>query len=308
MNLAELSYQTSQTKQVDFDSFWCKRIAESHLQPLALITKPRPYTVPDVEVYDVYFDGFRNSRIHGVYVKPKEVKGPAAVMFHGYNWNTLQPHHTFKYVLQGIPVLQLDVRGQNILSPDQNVYENGGSAGWMLLGIMNPDQYYYSYVYMDSYRSIEVVKELSGQAEIVVEGSSQGGALAIASAALHKDIKLVCADIPFLTNIEQTVNLAADGPYQELQHYFKVHDPLYRTKASVFATLSYIDCMNLASDVSCPTLLGIGMKDAACPPLGAFGLYHHLHGEKQMRVYPEYGHELPPVHEEEKLRFLSEFF
>jgi cephalosporin-C deacetylase len=54
----------------------------------------------------------------------------------------------------------------------------------MTLGILDPDQYYYSQVYMDAYRSVDVVLELSGKSAVFVEGGSQAGALATAVAAL----------------------------------------------------------------------------------------------------------------------------
>ncbi|MCD7034606.1 acetylxylan esterase [Metabacillus sp. GX 13764] len=306
--LSELkAYKPQQTKEQDFDSFWDARIEESAGMPLNVSAEKRDYAVPGVEVYDLYFDGFRNSRIHALYVKPlhTNAEAPAAVMFHGYNWNGFVPHHAFKYAVQGIPALLVDVRGQNLLSPDSNTYENGGSAGWMTLGIKNPDNYYYSHVYMDACRSVDVIRELSGKTAVIAEGGSQGGALTIAAAALQKDLLLACADIPYLTDFRRSVELATEGPYNEIYHYFKVHDPLHQTEELIYKTLSYVDCMNLASRISCPVMLGIGLEDNICPPSTGFALYYHLEGKKEIKVYPECAHGLSPLHEEEKLAFIA---
>ncbi len=308
MPLEELQhYKPAQTRQDNFESFWKKRIEENSQYPLNIEVMERVYPVPGMRVYDIYFDGFRNSRIHGVYVAPEstETDTPAAVIFHGYNWNTLQPHYSFKHVIQGIPVLMVEVRGQNVLSPDRNHYGNGGPGGWMTLGLMDPDQYYYSLVYMDCFRSIDAVRELSRKRSVFVEGGSQGGALAIAAAALQDDILLALADIPFLTHFKRSVELSSEGPYQEISHYFKVHDPLHQTEEQVYQTLSYVDCMNMASMIECPVLLSAGLEDIVCPPSGAFALFNHLGGPKEIRAYPEYAHEVPAVHEEEKLKFMS---
>jgi cephalosporin-C deacetylase len=313
MNLFDLpleqlqNYQPAQTKMPDFDVFWDLRIEENQQYPLEILSQEREYAVPGVKVFDIYFNGFRNSRIHGVYVTPSDVVAntPAAVIFHGYNWNTLQPHYAFKYTVQGISVLLVEVRGQNLLSPDRQQYDTGGSAGWMTLGILDPDQYYYSQVYMDAYRSVNVVRELSGKSGVSVEGGSQGGALAIAAAALQKDLVLALSDVPYLSHFERSIKLATAGPYQEIYHYFKVQDPLHKTEEKVYQTLSYIDGMNLASRITCPVLLGVGLEDTVCPPSSSFAIYNYLSGVKQIRVYPEYDHGLPPVHEEEKLKFLA---
>lgn len=313
MNLFDLPleqlwrYKPEQTKKSDFDDFWEKRIRENSNYPLDLSVNERSYPVPGIKVYDVHFNGFRNSRIHGIYISPVTVPAhtPAAVIFHGYNWNTLMPHYAFKHVIQGIPVFMMDLRGQNVLSPDNNQYENGGSAGWMTVGIMDPDQYYYSHAYMDGFRSVDVVKELSGKPNVFVEGGSQGGAMAIAAAALKQDLLFALSDIPFLSHFERSVRLSSDGPYQEIYHYFKVHDPLHKTAQDIYGTLSYVDCMNLASRVTCPVMMSIGLEDAVCRPSSGFAIYNHLAGPKEIRVYPEYGHEVPSIHEEEKLAFIS---
>ncbi|MBH0173744.1 acetylxylan esterase [Fictibacillus sp. 23RED33] len=303
------NYKPKRTKKADFEEFWNGLKVENQEYPLNVEVKERAYSVPGVKVYDVAFDGFRNSRIHGVYVTPELVEddAPAAVIFHGYNWNTLQPHYTFKHVIQGIPVLLVDVRGQSVKSADKNSYENGGAAGWLTQGIFDRNQYYYTHVYMDCYRSVDVVRKLSGKRNVYLEGGSQGGGLAIATAALQENITLTLCDIPFLTDFEQSVGLAAEGPYTEISHYFKVHDPQHQTSPKIFETLSYVDAMNLASSVTCPVLLSVGMMDPVCPPLSAFALYHHLGGPKVIRIYREYGHEVPMLHEEEKLKFIHSY-
>ncbi|MEE6450806.1 acetylxylan esterase [Gottfriedia acidiceleris] len=313
MNLFDLplgklqTYKPKQTKMAGFTAFWENKIAENKSYALNIEIKKRAYYVPGVHVYDVYFDGFRNSRIHGVFICPENEKpsAPASVIFHGYNWNTLQPHYALKYVAQGIPVLMVGVRGQNLKSPDHNHYRHGGATGWMTLGIENPDHYYYAYVYMDCFRSVDVVREISGKKSVFVEGGSQGGALAIAVAALQNDILLALSDVPFLTHFERSIRLSTEGPYNEIYHYFKVHDPLHKTNQLVYETLSYFDCMNLADWVVCPVLVGVGLEDRVCPPSSGYALYHHLGGIKEIMAYPEHEHSLHPVHEEEKLKFVA---
>ncbi|MDZ5710685.1 acetylxylan esterase [Jeotgalibacillus haloalkalitolerans] len=301
------SYQPLLTKEDDFDRFWRERVKENEQYRLNVTTKERSYPVEGIKVYDVYFDGFRNSRIHAAYVCPENVKNdaPVALIFHGYNWNTLQPNYAFKYAVQGIPALMVEVRGQNHLSPDMNHYEHGHAAGWMSMGLSEPDHYYYSFVYMDCFRSADVAVQLSGGKKVFVEGGSQGGGLAIATAALRDDILFALCDIPFLTQFEHSVRAATEGPYTELAHYFKVHDPAYESGKSVYSTLSYVDCLNLAEKVTCPVFMSIGLEDPVCPPQSGFALFNYLGGRKEIRTYPHYGHEVPAVHEEEKLAFVA---
>ncbi len=315
MNLFDLplkeleTYKPNQTKQNNFTSFWENRIKESKGQPLHVQMTKREYWAKGVEVYDVSFDGFRNSHIHATYVKPEALSAPSpsVVMFHGYNWNNATPIHALKYTVQGIPVLMVDVRGQDVLSPDHNHYLNGGSAGWMTKGILDPDNYYYAYAYMDAYRAVDVLLsfEETDKNKIIAEGGSQGGALTLAVASLHSKVSLALSDIPYLCNFKRSIELFSEGPYREIYHYFKVHDQLHQTEATVYQTLSYVDCMNLADRITCPILISVGLEDTICPPSTAFSAYNHINAPKEIRVYPEYGHGGFTAHEEEKLKFVA---
>lgn len=122
---------------------------------------------------------------------------------------------------------------------------------------------------------------------------------------MQEGISYLLADVPFLTHFKRSIQLSTEGPYREVNHYFKLHDPLQKNRSAVFDALSYVDCMNLASFVSCPSLIGVGLEDRVCPPSSGFALYHHLGGEMHIQVYPEFGHELPAIHVERKLQFIA---
>jgi cephalosporin-C deacetylase len=68
--------------------------------------------------------------------------------------------------------------------------------------------------------------------------------------------------------------------------------------------------MNLASRITCPTLMSVALLDTVCPPSTGFAVYNHLTMvEKEMCVYPYNGHEGGgAIHEEEKYRFVRKYF
>jgi len=315
MPLEELkNYKPDLTKESDFEDFWDKTIEESKAQPLNAKLNPVDYPVEQVKVYDLFFDGFKNSRIYGRYVLPKEVskdnKVPVIVMYHGYNWNNVVISNVLSFSLMGYGVLLVDVRGQDIKSPDHNNYDNGGAAGWMTKGILNPDNYYYRYVYMDCVRAVEFVSEREeiDSDRISVEGGSQGGGLAIATGALSDKVKAVMADIPYLCHFRRAVELYEGSPYSEIYHYFKLHDSLHQTEEQVYKTLSYFDGMNLTTRIKADVLMSVGLEDTVCPPSTGFALYNHLDTNKEIKVYPEYGHGGFNQQGEEKIVFLKKRF
>ena len=76
--------------------------------------------------------------------------------------------------------------------------------GVMTRGIASPETYYYRRLYVDAVRAVETAATLPGvdPRRLVVAGQSQGGALALAAAALLPDVVRLChADVPFLCDI-----------------------------------------------------------------------------------------------------------
>src|SRR5690606_8978135 len=114
-------------------------------------------------------------------------------------------------------------------SPDFAKYTNGSRIpGWMLNGIMNPENYYYTNVYKDLLMMVSWIK--SSDAPVAVSklgltGSSQGGGLALSIAALIGEADLVIADYPFNAHFERALEVANLGPYMEIVNYFKLTDP-----------------------------------------------------------------------------------
>ncbi len=317
MNLFDLPLEELRTyspeieKKDDFDRFWDDSLAESAAQPLNVTMERLPYPVSSVECFTVRFDGFRNSRICARYVRPAGLgnsKVPATVLYHGYNWNSATVAGALKYVMMGRSVLMVDTRGQNPGSPDLATYPNGGASGWMTLGITDRDRYYYRNVFMDCVRAVEAACAFpeTDASRVAVEGGSQGGAIALAVAALSPRVSLVLSDVPYLCHFRRSVKMSSEGPYNEIYHYFKIHDQLHLTEDEVYGTLSYFDVCNLAPRIRAKALVSVGLEDTICPPSTVFAAYNRIRSEKEIRVYPDYGHGGFSRHDEEKIAFLSQ--
>lgn len=303
------AYQSNVTLPEDFDSFWEARLAELRAVPLSI-----ERTVMDSYMRNVTMERIRYTSLEGVfhhatYIYPDVMDEtlPVAVMYHGYDWNTHEPHIAMKYVVQGMAVLLVETRDQGASSAQSVVYPMGGASGWMTKGIFDKASYYYTKVMIDATRALDVALALSNSKSAIVEGGSQGGGIGLGVSALHPNVHLALIDIPFLSDIPRGVELATAGPYLEISHYFKVHDPLHQQEEALYETLRYVDGVNFARRITCPVMVGVGLLDEICPPSTAYGLFRELRGEKAFRVYPEYGHGLSSRHEEEKLKFVAEF-
>lgn len=312
LSLEELrTYKPQKTKKDDFDTFWRKNIEKAKLQPLNIDSKIVDEDHKGMIVEEIYIDGFEDSRIRLRYVRPSNISRqeeiPTLIQFHGYNWDTQHPLSVAHWILAGYGVILVDTRGQGLYSPDDNNYSNGAYTGFLTKGILNHNEYYYKYAYMDCFRAVEYAKTKEGvdKNKIVLIGGSQGGGLALATASLQEGILGVIADVPFLSNFERAV-LLSEGPYKEIDHFFRVHDPLHKLHNQVYSTLSYFDCMNLVDSIDCKVLLSVGLEDNVCPPSTVFAVYNNIQSEKDICVYYDFGHNVYEPHERIKVKFLNE--
>ena len=67
------------------------------------------------------------------------------------------------------------------------------------------------------------------------------------------------------------------------------------------------DVMNLAPDISCPTLVTVGLEDTVCPPSTVFAAYNHIRSPKQIDVFRYYKHEIPEAHSVAKFRWANHY-
>lgn len=292
-------YKPSSTAAPDFDSFWEETLAEMAQVPLSYERHEIAYPVKGLKVYRIYYQGFNDAQIEGVLAIPEQsVPLPGIVEYHGYNWvNDGDVHHAVNLALKGYAVLRMFCRGQFAGSINNVVASNGHNTGWMTQGIQNKYEYYYRAVYMDAVRAIDV---LAAQPEvdatrIAVTGGSQGGAITLAAAALSETPVLAVADYPYLSNFERAIDVTPNGPYYELNEYFRRNSSSPQLEVNAKQTLSYFDIMNLAPRIKCYTWLTVGLIDDITPPSTIFAAYNHLTCDKDIEVYRYFGHEQAPA-------------
>ncbi len=302
-------YKPQFTKQNDFDDFWAKSLERLSTVKMEYELTPYDYPVRGIKVYRISHKGFENANIDGWLAVPDGTGPfPGLVIFHGYNWAMEgHLHDVVNWALKGYASLQVLVRGQHGNSEDNVVSSSGFHAGWMTKGIMSPEEYYYRAVYLDAVRAVEVLASMSqvDETRIGVTGNSQGGGIALASAALSNIPAVAIVDYPYLSNFERAIDIVPQGPYLEINEFFRRNGaPEIEEQAK--RTLSYFDVMNLAPHIKCHTWISIGLVDEITPPSTVFATYNHLECPKQISVHRYFGHEYIPRTVEPKLKLLMD--
>jgi cephalosporin-C deacetylase len=162
-------------------------------------------------------------------------------------------------------------------------------------------------VIMDCVRAVDFIfsrPELRHD-NIEVSGGSMGGYLAIALASLDKRVALCAAQHPILTDVHNLVGVV-EWPIIDIQKYVKTVPGL--TLDKVLNNLDYFDTKNFATNLTCPSLIGIGLLDHLAPPANEYAAYNNIPGKKHIIVFKDLGHEVALKYKNYEGRWMRDTF
>jgi cephalosporin-C deacetylase len=305
------SYEGTNPRPADFDAFWETALAEMRSVDPDVEIRPAQFQVPFAECGDLYFTGVGGARVHAKLIRPvgAEAPHPAVLMFHGYSGSSGDWVDKLGYAALGYTVAALDCRGQGGQSQDAGSVEGWTLRGHIVRGLADvPEKMLYRQIFLDTAQLARIVMEMPDvdSERVGAKGGSQGGGLTLACAALEPTVKLAAPVYPFLTDYRRVweIDLAKDA-YTELQQYFRSFDPRHEREEELFTQLGYIDVQHLCHRIEAEVLMGVGLMDTVCPPSTQFAAYNKIRSPKSLAVYPDFGHESLPGHDDTVFQFLS---
>lgn len=312
MPLEELKvYGGRNPKPADFDEFWDKSLAElAAIDPNPEFKKFEMSSVI-ADAYDLTFTSTKGAKIHAKFMKPKNVQGkvPAVLLFHGlldcsHSWTFM-----LQYVSQGYVVAAMDTRGQGGYSQDVGgVPGTTGTTPFMRGFDGAPEDMLCRDLFLDTAMLARVVMGLDyvDETRVGVTGFSQGGGFSVACAALVPEIKLCAPTYPYMSDYKRVWEMDLDqDAYEGIRYYLRYFDPRHEHIDEFFTKLGYIDIQNLAPRIRAKVLMATGLMDTTCPPSTQFAAYNKMNTEKQVVIYPDYGHERLRGHDEIIFEFMA---
>lgn len=277
----------------DFDSFWEKALKENAKVAMeSEITHKPEFSTDKVDVYMVNLKvNNNNRRIYGYMCKPKgEGKFPVLFCPPGAGVKGLNPYIGFAE--QGFISFAIEIHGISLdidtKSNEFQQYRKELKDYWSI-NMDDKNTYYYKDVYLGCYRSIEFLMtqpECDGK-NVAVTGGSQGGGLAIVTAALHKKVTCVASFYPAFCDHTGFLN-GRTGGWPKMFHP-KNKDKTYYTNENINNT-AYYDVVNFAKKITIPGFYSFGYNDHTCPPTSVFSAINSISAPKDVLITPITGH------------------
>ena len=278
--------QPSTVMPQDFETFWQGAIKEARktdLNPTKRLLPER--CTKDVNVYEVSFQNIQpNYRTYGILCVPvKEGKYPALLRVPGAG---VRPYGGDVYTAsRGAITLEIGIHGIPV-TMEQKVYDdvfNGALMGYWEFNMDSRDKHYYKRVVLGCIRALDYIEQYTpwNGRQMGVSGSSQGGFLTLATAALDPRITYYAPVHAALCDHTNSLRGAACG----WPHYFYWNKGKGQEKQ--IEVSRYYDGVNFARLIR-PSQKGwfsFGYCDDVVPPTTAWATYNVVKGPKEISPY-----------------------
>lgn len=289
----------------DFDDFWKKALDEARqidLNPTKVLLPER--CTKDVNVYEVSYHNNRwGSKMYGILSIPvKPGKYPALLRVPGAG---VRPYSGDTYTATGkCIVLEIGIHGVPV-TMEQKVYDDLANAalnGYWDTNLENPDRNAYKRVVTGAVKGVDMIASLDewDGKTVGVTGSSQGGFLSLAVAALDKRVTFLAAVHDAMCDYEAELHGVAGG----WPHYF-YHAKMNAITKARLEGARYYDGVNFARRITVPGWYSFGYNDEVVPPTSAYGLYNTIKAPKILSLYQMTGHFWYQEQWDEWLEFLT---
>ena len=294
--------------QPDFDAFW--QTAKDQLAAVemnAVLKEIEDYSSAKRKVYLVEMnsvpDGLSGEpvKIRGYYCEPKDgQKHPVILHFYGYDTQGSKARCECPSGGSSTNAeFYLSHRGQylnnrpaetnpGVDEATENIY-----GDWFAYHLGDKDSYYYRGAYMDVVQAVRFMatRETSDMTKLFAEGSSQGGALTYACAALSDyPFSAIAANVAFMGDFADAIEIPSLA-------YWEINDNRgSMTDEDILKSMSYFDIKNLTPRISCAVLGSSGLQDDVCPPRLNVVPFNNLATPADKKEYlfgPEMGHSYP---------------
>lgn len=274
----------------DFEQFWVDSKLEAEKCPMKVEKNFVPeYSSDKVDCYLVKIQAYKKGQyIYGYLTIPKgEGKFPAVLSPPGAGIKPMNPEKHLFYAESGVIRFDIEIHG---IRPDldKDTYKEisqafgNGNNSYLVNGLDDKDSFYMKKAYLSCVRALDyltTLPEWDGK-NLIAQGGSQGGALALITTGLDSRVTACAANHPALSDMAG-YKAGRAGGYPHLATKF---DGMYTSDK--LKTLEYYDVVNFAKLIKVPVFMTWGYNDNTCPPTTSYIVYNVLKTDKTSLVTP----------------------
>lgn len=286
----------------DFDAFW--EAGKAALARIPMDARLTPLPDSSTSKADVYHIELKTvgiaapvaSKIYGILCEPKAgSRLPALLSVPGAG---VRPYAGLIDLCEkGIITLQIGIHGIPV-TLDQGLYDDlryGALYDYNTFNLDDRERYYYHRVYLSCLRANDFLASRPrwDGSHLAVTGGSQGGGLAIVTAALDSRVRGLAASYPALADMTGYLHGRAGG----WPHLFRADKKRVHETAEKMATVPYYDVVNFAKRLRVPGIYTWGFNDEVVTPTSMFAAYNAITAPKRLLLAIETGHRRTPEQE-----------
>ena len=296
------SYRGAWLRPSNFESFWEPSVAFAQNAQVESVIE-LPSATQTATFKRITFTSTGQTQLSARVVLPAaasaaelsaSAKLPAVVLFSDLGRGVRSWLHLLRFSALGMPVVALEARPCEASLKD--AWRGALTAEELARALIYPDDAASSTLKQlidDALVTAAVASRFLGRST-VTWGEGLGGSQALFAAAL----------LPKAVSATMALNpLFADNA-TTLRAHVGCGDTL-QSDAAIDA-VGLLDSACAAELVRVPALIGTALLDQSAPTEGTFALYNRLTGQKEMRVYPKFGHERINQFENEQINYLCE--
>jgi len=275
------------SKPVDFERFWSKTKEELLSLPLDIQQEPSGTEKGGCALTNLSFLSLGNKRIQG-YALQWQNSEPRPLIVHAHGYMS-QAEVRWDWAQQGFNIVGVDIRG---FGRSRSAVPQHSKWGYVLTGIESPEQSVLRGAVCDYAQAVRVAQEIfrGKLSKLVLQGFSFAGGLALMAEYVLQAADLLVVGVPTFGWAEGRKFFAQSGSGQEINHFLKMH-PEY--EEDTMLVLRYFDTVNFAGSITCPTLVGLGIKDSVVPAYTVYAIANHLSGPHEIMEFPVSHTDLP---------------
>lgn len=295
------SYRGAWLRPSNFESFWEPSVAFAQNAQVESVIE-LPSATQTATFKRITFASTDQTQLSARVILPAGVsvaelttaKLPAVVLFSDLGRGVRSWLHLLRFSALGLPVVALEARPCEAQLKD--AWRGAFTAEELAHALINPDDAASSTLKQlidDALVAASVASRFLGRTT-VTWGEGLGGSQALfAAALLPKEVSATMALNPLFADNATTLRAhvgCGDTPQSD----------------AAIDAVGLFDSACAAELVHVPALIGTALLDQSAPTEGTFALYNRLPGQKEMRVYPKFGHERINQFENEQINYLCE--